>query len=297
MNLASVVVCARNAAATLGATLESVLANDYDMFEVLVVDDCSTDQTGSVALSYARRHNVRVLRTERPLGAGGARNMGIRNARGDAVFFIDADCRAERRWISEGMLSLKEPNVVAVEGSVYYANSRPLFSEQVPLNPFYRISVDGCRTIPGRDYSSGSFAVKRRPLNEAGGFNGTRYRLGREDTDLGLRLRELGEVAFNKRMRVTHCEQRWRLVSLLRNALRYEADVRLSKDYGSFFFLKGRVLHPYFLALLLCPPLIFFHYRLTTLEELLFVPKFYCYLVLLRLVIWRSALREGVLII
>ena len=75
----SVVVAARNSAATLPSCLDALQQQDWPDLEVIVVDDGSTDETGAVA----RAAGVRVVSTP-PVGASLARNLGIEVARGEA---------------------------------------------------------------------------------------------------------------------------------------------------------------------------------------------------------------------
>lgn len=84
----SVVIPAYNAAATLAATLESVFAQTFEDFEVIVVDDGSSDDTAAVAASFGPR--VRCLRVPNG-GVSRARNHGIADARGEFVALLDAD--------------------------------------------------------------------------------------------------------------------------------------------------------------------------------------------------------------
>lgn len=89
--LISVVVPAYNAASTLAATLDSVLAQTYENIEVLVVDDGSTDATAGITRAWVRR-DARVRLLEQPNGGvASARNHGLAAARGDYVAPIDAD--------------------------------------------------------------------------------------------------------------------------------------------------------------------------------------------------------------
>ncbi|MBB5134571.1 glycosyltransferase involved in cell wall biosynthesis [Thermocatellispora tengchongensis] len=85
--LVSVIVPNYNYARTLGLCLEALAGQTYPHIEVIVVDDRSTD--GSAEL--ARRHGVRVLVTETNIGAPAARNLGVRHARGEVLFFVDSD--------------------------------------------------------------------------------------------------------------------------------------------------------------------------------------------------------------
>jgi len=292
-----VVVPVRNEEHQLGDTLEALLANTYPDVEVLVVDDASTDGTAAVAARFAAGGRVRVLRNRRRLGPTRGTNRASRETDADLLFFIDGDCTPAPDWIEQGVRAFADPQVCAVEGAIFYANAAPSFRHRVPLNPFYNLARRGTLTVPGTDYANGNFAVRRRDFIAIGGFDARRYPCGREDTDLGLRLRARGCIAYNPAMIVTHKEEYWSFADLLRNARRYAADVRILKDHGDFPFRRGRILHPRLLAELCLPPLIALRYPLRSAADLGFVPQFYLYLLALRLVIWRAALRERVLVV
>jgi glycosyltransferase involved in cell wall biosynthesis len=87
----SVIVAAYNAASDLPATLESVRRQTLENFEVLIVDDGSSDTTAAIAEGFAARDSrFRVIRQENA-GVGGARNTGIRQARGEFIAPLDSD--------------------------------------------------------------------------------------------------------------------------------------------------------------------------------------------------------------
>ena len=86
----SVIIAAFNAARYLPATLDSVLSQTFSDFELIVVDDASTDTTASVALSTGDPR-VRVIRLAENVGTGAARNRGLAEARGEYIATIDAD--------------------------------------------------------------------------------------------------------------------------------------------------------------------------------------------------------------
>jgi glycosyltransferase involved in cell wall biosynthesis len=94
-SLVSVIVIFLNAARFFREALDSVLAQTYDRWELLLVDDGSTDGSTEIAQDYAAAHpeKVRCLehRGHRNLGMSASRNLGIRHARGDYVALLDAD--------------------------------------------------------------------------------------------------------------------------------------------------------------------------------------------------------------
>lgn len=111
--LASVIVPVWNSAATLGLCLDA-LANQTvgtDRFEVIVVDDGSSD--GSAAVATGR--DVQVLR-QAHAGAGVARNRGARQAQADILLFTDADCEPQPDWIAAMLAPLADPDVSGVKG-------------------------------------------------------------------------------------------------------------------------------------------------------------------------------------
>lgn len=88
----SVVIPAYNAAPFLGAALDSLLGQSFRRFEIVVIDDCSTDLTWDVIREYSKRDaRIRAYRNERNLGISGNRNYGVGLARGRYIAWQDAD--------------------------------------------------------------------------------------------------------------------------------------------------------------------------------------------------------------
>ena len=100
----SVIVAARDAEATLGACLASLRALDHPSYELIVVDNGSTDATRAIAAAH---DGVRVLDEPRR-GPAAARNTGIEAARGDVVAFTDADCVVDPRWLTKLTAALED---------------------------------------------------------------------------------------------------------------------------------------------------------------------------------------------
>ncbi len=86
----SVVIPAYNAGDTIARALDSVLIQTYRAAEIIVVDDCSADNTRSIVEDYADK-GVRLVALPQRRGASGARNVGIAAAKSDAVAFLDSD--------------------------------------------------------------------------------------------------------------------------------------------------------------------------------------------------------------
>jgi glycosyltransferase involved in cell wall biosynthesis len=107
---ASVIVPARNAESTLARTLDALARQETDAaYEVIVVDDGSTDRTAEIA--GARAGAVKVLR-QGPMGPAAARNRGVRGSSGSALAFCDADCFPAPGWLRAGLTALESADLV-----------------------------------------------------------------------------------------------------------------------------------------------------------------------------------------
>jgi hypothetical protein len=113
----SIILPVYNGAATIGGALESVFAQTFTDYEIVVVDDGSTDETASVLASYGNRIQI-VSQPNRGLSA--ARNMGVRASSGEYIAFIDDD----DLWMPEKLAHCvavldQDPNcVLAYTGAV-----------------------------------------------------------------------------------------------------------------------------------------------------------------------------------
>ncbi|HEU5397112.1 MAG TPA: glycosyltransferase family 2 protein [Verrucomicrobiae bacterium] len=95
--LLSIVVPAFNAEATVAHTLDSIRTQTFGDFEVLVVDDGSTDSTASVVRNFCAGDSRFILIQQPNAGVSAARNAGIERARGELIAFLDAD----DEWLPE----------------------------------------------------------------------------------------------------------------------------------------------------------------------------------------------------
>lgn len=104
----SVIVPARDAAATIGATLEALRDQDFEGdYEVVVADDGSVDDTAAIAEAAG----ATVVRQPR-VGPGTARNAAVRASSGRVLAFTDADCRPVPGWLRAGLEALKSADLV-----------------------------------------------------------------------------------------------------------------------------------------------------------------------------------------
>jgi glycosyltransferase involved in cell wall biosynthesis len=152
---ASVVVPARDAAGTLGATLAGLSAQTRAPHEVIVVDDGSSDAT--VAIAEASPVVTRVERA-RGEGPGAARNAGAAVATGDVLAFLDADCVPLPGWLAAGIGALDDADLVQ-------GRTTPPPGE--PLGPFDRTLWV---TAPWGLFETANMFVTRALFDSLGGF-------------------------------------------------------------------------------------------------------------------------------
>ncbi|HET9023131.1 MAG TPA: glycosyltransferase family 2 protein [Burkholderiaceae bacterium] len=151
----SVVIPARNAEAMIGRTVAAVLGQELDGgFEVVVVDDGSTDATAE----NARAAGARVVSNATALGPADARNAGVGAAQGELIAFTDADCVPAPGWLQAGVSALGHADLV--QGCV---EPEP----GVPVGPFdHTITV---REESGL-YETANLFVRREWFERVGGF-------------------------------------------------------------------------------------------------------------------------------
>ena len=213
--LFSVIVPAHEAAESLARTLDALDRSDLprEHWELIVVDDASTDATPVVAARFA---DVLVrLPGGQPFGPAYARNRGADFAQGDILVFIDADVRVRHNTLSGFLSTLSaEAGVSAVIGCYDgAAASRGLVSQYRNLLHHY---VHQKNAGPTDVFWGGCGAVRRAAFIEAGGYDEWSFdRPQVEDIELGHRIRAAGRtIVLRPDIQATHLK-RWTLRSLL----------------------------------------------------------------------------------
>jgi glycosyltransferase involved in cell wall biosynthesis len=192
----SVIVAARDAAATLRATLDSVVAQTFTDWELIVVDDGSVDRTGDIARACPA---AAVIRQETATGPAAARNHGVGQAQGELLAMLDADdfyrpdyLEKQVACFDEQVLGRRRVGIVGCDAGFCDALGRPLpgrWSERV-AQPQHIGVTEMLRENPLHS----KVLLSRQAFEDAQGFAPELRRA--EDYDLWLRIAELGyEVA------------------------------------------------------------------------------------------------------
>lgn len=190
----TIVVPAYNEEAGIEPALRSLARSRYPCFDIVVVDDGSTDRTPAVIDALLAREkiaNVRVLR-QRNTGKPAALNAGIAHATGEIVVTVDADTVFAPDALAMLVRRFVDPRIGAVSGNTKVANRRRLLGRWQHVEYVMGFNLDrrmhdllGCMpTVPG---AIGAF--RAAALREAGGFSDDTLA---EDTDVTMALHRAG---------------------------------------------------------------------------------------------------------
>jgi glycosyltransferase involved in cell wall biosynthesis len=209
----TVILPVYNGSAFLARCLTTLTACDYRSFDCIVVNDGSTD--GSAAI--ARKFPVRVLDLAGgPFGPAYARNRGAEAARGEILFFVDADVMLVPDALHRTAMHFHEQPTLAAAFGSYDA-----LPEAQGVVSQYRNLLHHFVHQNGQSEAStfwaGCGAIRRSVFETIGGFDEKRYTTASiEDIELGYRLRNAGfTILLDKSLQGKHLKQ-WNLFSLLR---------------------------------------------------------------------------------
>jgi glycosyltransferase involved in cell wall biosynthesis len=210
----------------------AALTQSYqEPFEVIVVDDGSTDQTGEVMrhLAATTSGRLRYARLQRNAGRSTARNAGIALARGALVAFTDSDCRPAEGWLRHGARPFVDRRIGAVQGTTGPApeQRRPFFNHFIEIDRF-----DGT-------YSTCNVFFRREALIRVDGFDPSVVYW--EDLDLGWRVRRDGWRAVPAPDAEVHHQvielSPWQWLCWPRHLAYMPAKVARYPEYRRFLFL------------------------------------------------------------
>lgn len=215
----SIIIPVYNANQYLDRCLSAIKACSYSAYEIIVVDDGSTDDSAEIA----RKKGAIVLELLNQSGPAAARNYGAHKARGHILFFVDSDVLVQRGTVARVVSDFQEnPNVSAVFGSYDDSPAENNFLSQYK-NLFHHF-VHQQSSSEAVTFWAGCGAVRKEVFCAAGGFDEKKYsRPCIEDIELGYRLRKMGYgILLDKDLQVKHLKK-WTLKSLLRADIFYRA--------------------------------------------------------------------------
>ncbi len=218
----SIIIPCHNSQSTLQKCLESVfaLAKEID-YEVIIVDDGSEDQT----ILIAQRYPVKIYKTDSNKGAAYARNLGVKQAQGDLILFIDSDVILPAHPLDLILESFQKSGADCVVG---------VFSAENPFSDFFsqykslycHFKYQDLKGAPA--VNTAIAAIKKKVFAELNGFD--ERMLGSEDNELADRLHKKGfKITIDTKLEVVHLKE-FNCLSLLKN------DFQKSRTLSKIFF-------------------------------------------------------------
>jgi len=225
---------------------------DYppEKFQVIVVNDGSTDATADIFSQMNLPENFRLAEHPENCGLAAARNTGIRRATGEILIFLDSDMEVARDFISRHIVWYDRPEVVGVVSELCPAPENPYDKYQLYLYDGRRGArmIGADRALPFQYFIFGLTSIRRSALDSIGGFDAGIRHYGGEDTEMAFRLwQKYPEgLFFDSKIRVIHHHYRpFPLVlktveDFSRQVLPYlaEKDPAIAAQYGGSYFRK-----------------------------------------------------------
>ncbi len=207
----TIIIPARDAAAYLRRCLQALGQSSHPSEEIIVVDDGSTDDTNAVAQEFG----ATVIQTGRAMGPSFARNLGAKTAKGDVLFFLDADvCVMPETLQKIGNSFDKDQGLDAVMGSYDLNPSAPDFISQYRNLMHCYVHQTGSENAS--TFWSGCGAIRRDVFLQHSGFSEGYGRPAIEDIELGYRLVQAKrKIILDHSILVTHMK-RWTFWGLIK---------------------------------------------------------------------------------
>lgn len=203
----TVVIPAYNEEQYISNCLDSLANQITDLpFEVIVVNNNSTDRSQEIINNYKNKLNLRII-LETKKGRGAARWRGFKEAKGDIILSTDADSVVPLNWIQALTNSLKNSSGVAVSGPCYF-DDMPNITKKL-MNILQPLFMVGYRIIFGHYFLSGfNFAIQKTAYIQSGGFNPNLNAI--EDGDLSFRVNKIGKIKFVPKIKVIASGRRFK---------------------------------------------------------------------------------------
>jgi glycosyltransferase involved in cell wall biosynthesis len=187
------------------------LVDSETLFEVIVVDNNSTDNTKQIAVQAGA-----IVITEYKKGLTNARQAGYNLSKYEYQAYIDADNRIPLKWL-DNIYELDCKSVVAISGPPYYENQSKLI--KILANIFY-MSARILHRYVGATIQGGNFIVKKQALDSIGGHSTDILFYG-EDTDLAARLSVFGKIKLLPKMWIYSSDRRYTEQGFINTAFTY----------------------------------------------------------------------------
>ncbi len=216
----SIVIPAYNEEKYIEKTLVAVLAQDYPNFEVIVVDNVSTDNTCEIVRKFKE---VKLI-SENKKGPNAARETGRKISTGEFIATIDADTLLPKNWISSGTKYFKDQKIVAVSGPYRFYDSNFLFSiaSFIVQDVFFTLTNFLTQYVfkNGGVVTGGGALIKASSLEKVGGFN-TDIEFYGDDADSAMRLSKIGKIIYSSNFYTRSSARRFKRIGYIKTFIIY----------------------------------------------------------------------------
>jgi len=249
----SVVIPTYNRGVLLRECLNSLLSQTYpqDSYEIIVVDDGSTDTTQYVLEEYSKNEKVGFSWVSQPnQGCGIARQTGVKKARGEILCFTDDDCTPTKDWIYSIVKCFKsDDNIGGVGGKIIAFKPNSIIERYARKNQFFN------QELHTGYFITANASYKKIILDKVGGFDP--YMLLCEDLDLSIQTQLLGYSLKYCPEAIVYHKHRSSLRNLAKQMFGYGISFsRLHNKYPRAFNILSRgflMSRRFFMAIILLP--------------------------------------------
>lgn len=195
----SVIIPNHNGEKTIGRCLDAALASKHADFEIIVVDDCSTDSSVNIILKYP----CRLIRLPEHGGAAKARNYGARNSTGEVLFFVDGDCLLQTDTLARVAAAYLKEGVGTIIGGTY--TWLPYDHEFFSIFQSIYIHYSEIKNPTNPDYiATHAMVIAKKLFQESTGFD-EQFMPILEDVEFSHRLKKKGaRLLMDEKILVQH---------------------------------------------------------------------------------------------
>jgi glycosyltransferase involved in cell wall biosynthesis len=198
MPLATIIIPVWNGESGLQNCLNSVMKQDFESSELIVIDDGSTDRSLEIVkTTMAEDTHIRILTHSQNQGLGKTLNEGIKTARGDFVFIVHQDCEiVDKNFLSKSVAALdQDPEIAAVTGRRLYQVNRLCDKEKLFMVANGHLAEVDHEEAVSEDLTFTEHKCdlfRKKLVDSVGGFSDSKFRSSGEDQVLSSRLRTSG---------------------------------------------------------------------------------------------------------
>jgi glycosyltransferase involved in cell wall biosynthesis len=223
----SVIIPNHNGAKTIGLCLEAAFNSDYSDFEVVVVDDFSSDNSTAIIEKFP----CRLIRLNEHGGASKTRNTGAKNSRGEVLFFIDADCLLQSDTLAKAASAYEKEGPGVIIGGTY--TWMPYDKKFFSIFQSVYIHYSETKNLTNPDYiATHAMLIAKDIFQNNSGFDECFMPI-LEDVEFSHRLKKSGaRLLMDKNILVQHIFN-FSLMKSMRNGIR-------KSKYWSIYSIKNR---------------------------------------------------------